>query len=83
MATKEYKAIFVPLKVHKAIKVEATRNGKTMIEDLSIKYKVNRHYKNMEDTFKQERQEWEAKHPGQDYDVYINSRVDEEKENLE
>lgn len=25
--------------------------------------------------------EWEAKHPGRDYDEYINSRVDEERGN--
>lgn len=32
------------------------------------------------DIFEKERREWEAKHPGQDYDEYINSRVDEQRE---
>jgi len=30
----------------------------------------------MTDIFEKERKEWEAKHPGQDYDVHINNLVD-------
>lgn len=31
----------------------------------------------MEDIFEKERREWEAKHPNQDYDTFINNEVDE------
>lgn len=34
-----------------------------------------------QDIFAQERAKWEAEHPGQDYDVYINNRIDEAKGN--
>lgn len=40
MATKEYVAIFVPRKVRDAIKEEARRAGRTIIGELTIKYKV-------------------------------------------
>jgi len=30
--------------------------------------------------FERERQEWETRHPGQDFDAYINNRVDEIRE---
>jgi len=29
-----------------------------------------------DDIFKKEREEWEAKHPDQDYDVHINNLID-------
>lgn len=33
------------------------------------------------DIFQKERAEWEAKHPGQDFDEFINRQIDEAKEN--
>lgn len=31
----------------------------------------------------QERKEWEAKHPNLDYDVYIDGRINQEREDYE
>ena len=36
---------------------------------------------NYDEQYQKDKAEWEAKHPNQDYDVYINSLVDEAREN--